>query len=299
MLYVYWLASLVLLTVIAVYVHKRQTYTIVSRSLQLQKDAERQTLELQSYQTELISSIQYAKEIQDALLPGSEYVLRHLPLSFIYYNPKELVGGDFFWFHKVDNDTFILICADCTGHGIPGALMTMLGNSFLNQIILEDQIYELPKILHALDEKVRMTLRQTQPGRIQDGMDISIIKINKRTRELHFAGGRHRIVLFKQNMCHELRGDKFSIGGYSHKNFTETKYLVDEEDTLYMFSDGYVDQFGGPDDKKFSTKRFYEMLTIMQSMTMNDQRKFIVKTIDDWKYGYEQTDDITVIGVKF
>lgn len=299
MLYVYWLTSLVISIITTVYVYKLQTRKLVTKALNIRKHVNAKNQKLQSYQTELISSLQYAKEIQKAILPLAEYVLRYLPLSFIYYKPKELVGGDFFWFHHIDDDTYILVCADCTGHGIPGAFMTMLGNSFLNQIVIEQQVYDLPRILHGLDDKIKSTLRQHKSGQIQDGMDMSIIKINKRTRELHFASAKHRIVLFKQGQCHELRGDRFSLGGNTEKKFTETRYIVNEEDTLYMYTDGYVDQFGGPDDKKFSTKKLQELLQTIQHHTMHDQYKIITKTMHEWKQVREQIDDITVIGIKF
>jgi len=250
---------------------------------------------------EIVSSLNYAHEIQKALLPREESIKRCLPLSFILYKPKDIVGGDFFWFHKIEDDNFILICADCTGHGIPGALMTILGNSALYQIIIERKIYEPSKILNELDKIVTANLKQknNKYKTIQDGLDLAVININKNRKEILFGSAKHKSALFLDGKLIELKGERFSIGGSGEKNFTQQKFNFNEDDALYLFSDGYVDQFGGPKDKKFSTGRLFELLNQIHQNSIQEQQKTIEKEINDWIGSNEQTDDITLIGIKF
>jgi serine phosphatase RsbU (regulator of sigma subunit) len=250
---------------------------------------------------EITSSMNYAHEIQKALLPREESIKRCLPLSFTLYKPKDIVGGDFFWFHKIEDGHLILICADCTGHGIPGALMTILGNSALHQVIIEKKIYEPSKILTELDKIVTTTLKQknSKYQTIQDGMDISIVNVNKNTKEILFGAAKHKSVLFLNGKLVELKGDRCSIGGQGDKTFSQQKYNFGEDDALYLFSDGYIDQFGGLNDKKFSTSRLLELLSQIHQNSIPEQQKTLENTISDWMGTREQTDDITLIGIKF
>lgn len=250
---------------------------------------------------EITSSMNYAHEIQKALLPREETIKRCLPLSFTLYKPKDIVGGDFFWFHKIEDGHLILICADCTGHGIPGALMTILGNSALHQIIIEKKIYEPVTILNELDKIVTTTLKQknSKYPTIQDGLDLSIVKVNKNIKEIIFAAAKHKSALFLNGKLIELKGDRCSVGGQGDKKFTQQKYNFNEDDSLYLFSDGYIDQFGGPSDKKFSTSRLFELLSEIHVNSIPEQQKTIESKIMEWMGTKEQTDDITLIGIKF
>lgn len=259
--------------------------------------AERDALQQQA--KELHSSLEYAQQIQKALLPHYEQIRRHLPLSFTLYKPKELVGGDFFWFHQINSSNFILVCADCTGHGIPGAFMTMIANSFLNQIVLEDGIHSLSHIVTELDRLVRMTLKQNEHNSLQDGLDLSIIKVNKQTSTFEFCGAKHKAFFIKDGALVELRGDRYGVGGVGNKQFTTTAYSYKENDSLYLSTDGYPDQFGGALDKKYSTKQFVELLLSMHKYEMDQQYKLLKTTHSTWKGDQEQTDDITVIGMRF
>jgi len=250
---------------------------------------------------EITSSMNYAHEIQKALLPREESIKRCLPLSFTFYKPKDIVGGDFFWFHKIEDGNLILICADCTGHGIPGALMTILGNSALHQVIIERKIYEPASILNEIDKIVTTTLKQknSKYPTIQDGLDLSIVNVNKKTKEIVFAAAKHKSALFLDGNLIELKGDRCSVGGQGIKKFTQQKFNFNEDDSIYLFSDGYVDQFGGPNDKKFSTSRLFELLSQIHQNSIPEQQKTIESTIMEWVGNREQTDDITLIGIKF
>jgi len=290
----------VIILSIVFFLHKKKTQSVVSQLSTIQLELENKNQTLESQKQELVSSLNYAHEIQKALLPGEEFIKRYLPLSFFFYKPKDIVGGDFFWFHKINEHTYIIVCADCTGHGIPGAFMTMLGNSFLNQIIVENKTYDLSQILFEMDRLVKTTLKQNRINQsIQDGMDMAIIKINKQNKQLQFAGAKHKSVLFKKDQICELKGNRFGIGGNAEKKFDQITVEYEEDDTLYLYTDGYVDQFGGPDNKKFSTKQFHELLQIIHYKPIIEQYEKIKSTINNWKHGFEQTDDITVIGIKF
>ena len=250
---------------------------------------------------EIVSSLNYAHEIQKALLPREESIKRCLPLSFTLYRPKDIVGGDFFWFHKIEDGHLILICADCTGHGIPGALMTILGNSALHQVIIERKIYEPSRILNELDKIVTATLKQknNKYKTIQDGLDLSVVNVNKHKKEILFGAAKHKSALFLDGKLIELKGDRCSIGGSGEKNFSQQQFNFNEDDSIYLFSDGYVDQFGGPNDKKFSTARLFDLLSQIHQNSIPEQQKTIEKEINDWIGVNEQTDDITLIGIKF
>ena len=269
---------------------------------QLQQDNKRlnnRLTILQAQAKELHSSLEYAQQIQKALLPHYEQIRRHLPLSFIFYKPKELVGGDFFWFYQIDSNNFIIVCADCTGHGIPGAFMTMIANSFLNQIVIENGEQNLPKILSELDRLVRMTLKQNDHNSVQDGLDLSIVKIDKRNSTFDFCSAKHKAFFIKANVLVELRGDRCGIGGSGAKHFNMISHRYDENDTLYLLTDGYIDQFGGSFDKKYSTKQFCELITTLCGSEINQQFDAIKSAHDVWKGQGDQTDDITVIGIRF
>ncbi|HEY0029963.1 MAG TPA: two-component regulator propeller domain-containing protein [Bacteroidia bacterium] len=255
---------------------------------------------------DITDSINYAQRIQKAILPLDAEIQKSLPQSFVLFKPRDIVSGDFYWFAdlvKKGNATSsgsIFACVDCTGHGVPGAFMSMIGNSLLNEIVYEKKIYEPAKILDYLNEGVRLSLKQNQQdNKTHDGMDIALISIDG--LELNYAGAHRPLLLIRNGKLEEIVADKFPIGGMpseTERSFTNNKIALMPGDSLYMFTDGFVDQFGGEKGKKFMTRRFKELLLSIQDKTMQEQRMLLDQCIEDWKRNTEQVDDILVIGIK-
>ncbi len=259
--------------------------------------------ELELKNKDVTDSINYAKKIQYAVLPNEETIYRNIPLSFIYYKPKDIVSGDFFWFHQIDEQNYIIVCADCTGHGVPGAFMTVIGSSLLNQIVIEDKILEPAKILAELDRRIVMTLKQGKEKTItvQDGMDLALLKVNKTSKELIITGAKRPIVFVRNGQLKDLKGSKFSLGGmrYDEKKFDDIKLNYEEDDMLYFYTDGFTDQFGGEKGKKFSSKRLKECFFAIHNLKVSQQKEKLEEAINKWKGEQEQVDDILVMGIKF
>jgi serine phosphatase RsbU (regulator of sigma subunit) len=258
---------------------------------------------LESKNEDILSSIQYAKRIQKAVLPPEERVQRDIPLSFIIYKPKDIVSGDFFWFHSIDSNKYILAVADCTGHGVPGAFMTVIGSNLLNQIVIENKLEAPGKILSELDIRLTATLRQEKQhhGLVQDGMDISIIAVDKLKKQILFSSAKRPAILIRDGKMAEFKGSKSSIGGLrsEEKQFKEITIDFEEDDCLYLYSDGVVDQFGGSQNKKFTSKRLREKLITVSVYPVHRQQKEIEEMIQEWKGGNEQTDDMIIAGIRF
>ncbi len=259
--------------------------------------------EIESKQKDITDSINYAKRIQYAVLPHEETIYRSIPLSFVFYKPKDIVSGDFFWFHEINRDEYILVCADCTGHGVPGAFMTVIGSSLLNQTVIDNKILQPSAILIELDKQINFTLKQQNDTftSVQDGMDLSLIKVNKATKKVLLTAAKRPSVFIKNKELIEIKGSKFSMGGMrtGEKIFDEIELDYSEGDVLYLYTDGYADQFGGEKGKKYSTKRLKELFSEMFKQSMNEQKQKIENSITTWKGEHEQVDDILVIGIKF
>jgi len=249
----------------------------------------------------IMDSIIYAKRIQQAILPSRDLIKSLIPDSFVFFKPKDIVSGDFYWIHAIDEDQVMLAVVDCTGHGVPGALMSMMGFNLLEQIVKERQIYEPGIILDELSKLVMDSLKQTNElSSVKEGMDIALLKINNRTMELEFAGAHNSLYLVRNEKLSELKADRKSIGGaLSHAvPFSNFKIKVQKGDCLYAFSDGYADQFGGPDNEKFYYHPFRELLTGISQQSMEEQEGKLEKVISEWKGHKAQIDDMLVIGVR-
>lgn len=259
--------------------------------------------ELEVKNKDVTDSINYAKRIQYAVLPQEETIYRSIPLSFIFYKPKDIVSGDFFWFHEISRDEYIVVCADCTGHGVPGAFMTVIGSNLLNQTVIDNKIYEPAKILQELDDQINFTLKQQKDTSVsvQDGMDLTLLKVNKAKKEFVITSAKRPVMLIRNNEIKEIKGSKFSLGGMrtGNKEFSEVVMNYMEDDLLYMYTDGYTDQFGGEKAKKFSTKRLRELLSEISKLPVLEQKDRIASAIANWKGNLEQVDDMLVMGVKF
>jgi serine phosphatase RsbU (regulator of sigma subunit) len=248
---------------------------------------------------DITDSINYAKRIQEAILPDNHFLKQLFPDSFILFKPKDIVSGDFYWFAEKGNRK-IVIAADCTGHGVPGSLMSMIGSNILNKLILENGIIQPSEILDRLHKEVRIALKQNElNSETRDGMDIAVVSIYNNTIE--FAGAHRPLWIIRENNLNEIKADKFSIGGIQledNRSFSNNILELKKGDAVYLFSDGFADQFGGKDGKKFMTKNFKNLLLRLNNNNMNEQHKVVEDTIIQWKGSKEQIDDILVIGIR-
>lgn len=251
---------------------------------------------------ELTDSIVYAKRIQEAILPKASQIKKFLNDSFVIYLPKDIVSGDFLWHYRKDDDHF-LITVDCTGHGVPGAFMSIIGTYLLNNIIIQNKVDDPAEILKNLNRKLKIALKSDNPElQTNDGMDIAIAKFNLGKEKLVFAGAVRPLFIFNGNEFKEVKGDKNPITSYitdqTRNVYTNQELPFVKGDVFYMFSDGIIDQFGGEHEKKFLTKRLKQLLIDINMLSMQEQRKIIYKTFHSWKGSYEQVDDVLIIGVR-
>ena len=257
--------------------------------------------EIEEQKRHIEDSIHYAKRIQNAILPPEEFVKSALKEHFIFYLPKDIVSGDFYWMTKIDNKAYIA-AVDCTGHGVPGAFMSIVGHDQLNYAVNVAGAKKPAEILNALNKGVTRTLRQSQrESTVKDGMDIALCGIDYSKKKLEYAGAFNPLYMVRNNELVQVDANKFPVGTFVGENlqvFTNHELDVQEGDVFYIFSDGYQDQFGGPKDKKFLTKRFRELLLEISIHPMDKQREILEKTFLDWKKDAVQVDDILVIGIK-
>ena len=250
---------------------------------------------------EIIDSVHYAKKIQQAILPSQELIYSFLPDSFIFFKPKNIVSGDFYWAHRIDENQVLFAAVDCTGHGVPGAFMSIMGYHLLEQVIMEHKMVEPALILNQLSKSVVKSLKQTNElGSVKDGMDIALCKIDYKNYELEFAGAHNSLYLIRDGVLTETKADRKSIGISLSKSdhFFNHKIKLEKGDCLYIFSDGFVDQKGGPDNNKFFYQPFKQLLIDIHQLSMQDQKQKLEKIISAWKGDKEQIDDILVIGVR-
>ena len=255
----------------------------------------------------MTDSIRYASKIQTAILPPDEVLKYLLPKHFILYKPRNIVSGDFYWLTQ-KGEKIIIVVADCTGHGVPGAFMSMLGSALLKDVINSIESLDAGLILDDLRDQVMASLRQTgKTDEAKDGMDIALCVLDIKNKTLQFAGGFNPLYLIRNGELIEIKADKMPIGISSKagKSFTNHELTLQKSDAFYMFSDGYVDQFGGPKGKKFMTIRFKQLLLEIQDNIMFEQKEILEQTLNDWmgigktkEKKYEQIDDIIVMGIK-
>ena len=261
----------------------------------------RQKTEIELKNRDIIDNLQYAKRIQEAILPEIKLIYQTLQESFIIYLPKDIVSGDFYSFSQ-KNDNVIIAAADCTGHGVTGAFMSMIGTSLLNQIINEQGETNPAQILKDLNAGIIDALKQSEGEKeIHDGMDIALCSLNLKNSKLIYAGANRPLWIFRNGEMTIIKPAKSAIGGYQSarkEEFTQHEITLSKGDTIYLFTDGYADQFGGPEGKKLLSKRFREMLKDIQSISMSEQEKYLLKAFHDWKGNVGQVDDVLVIGVR-
>jgi serine phosphatase RsbU (regulator of sigma subunit) len=255
--------------------------------------------EIEDKNNDLQSSIRYALTIQQASFPPVQGLTDAFPNSFIYHLPRDIVSGDFYWYRHVGNK-FVMAIADCTGHGVPGALTSMIGIALLNEIVGGNKITNPAEILTLLDKGILKAFENSE-SETNDGMDIGLITIDESTSTIEFSGAYRPLILIRNENLTEYKATKMSIGfkDVVDKQFENNIIKYEKGDNIYMFSDGYPDQFGGPKNKKFKSRMMKDMLVDVSKQDMDKQRDRVDKEYLDWKGDFEQVDDILVSGIKF
>ena len=291
---------------LALLIVKSQTRKLfkVNRILKEKEQAcraiEIQKTELEYKNKSITDSLIYAQRIQEALLPSEEYFRKYLVESFIFYRPRDIVSGDFYWIGDRNGKIYV-VAADCTGHGVPGALMSMIGHDLLEKIINVDKIDKPSEVLNLMSESLEKTFsREKNPGDvIRDGMDIGLCIIDKKNRKIQFSGAFFPLYIIRDYRLIDLKGDRFTLGISSDEaRFTNHEIDLQENDMMYLFSDGYVDQFGGTDSKKFMYRRFRYLLMTIHKFPVEDQKLILEENIKTWMGSSPQIDDMLVIGFK-
>lgn len=270
-------------------VTEKKRLELVQQDLRLQQKAERK---------EFISSLKYAQNIQAAILPDVARIRKYFQGAFVFYEPRDIVSGDFYWFYRKGDYVFIAV-ADCTGHGVPGAMMSMMGYSFLDNVVRrQEEVLQCSEILHEVDHEIQVVLNQHNNG-ARDGMDISLMRIHLKTLELQFAGAMKAGYVVRNGVLRELSASKYPLGFFDHveKKFENTHMQLETGDNIYLFTDGITDQFGGESDKKFNKKRFKELMAFLSELPSEEQSSYLEYVFRNWKQRTQQTDDVTVLGI--
>jgi sigma-B regulation protein RsbU (phosphoserine phosphatase) len=262
---------------------------------------ELQNQEIGHKNKDITDSIHYAKRIQEAILPPEKIVAQKLPASFILYKPKDIVSGDFYWVEEKNGKIYVA-AVDCTGHGVPGAFMSIVCNNLLNQALHEHNKKTPAEILDEVNILISEVLRQTfEDSAVRDGMDISLCCIDFSSNTIEYAGAINPVYLIKKGQLSELPGNRYSIGtfvGEEIKPFTNHQVSFEKNDLLILFTDGFADQFGGPAGKKFKFKQLQDLLTANCSLDCHVLKQLLEKQFELWKGGLEQVDDVCIIGVR-
>ncbi len=305
----WWFYTLEIIAAIAVFIlilrlrerklrHDKEMLTqkVKERTIEIEKQRDQIALQKQ----EITDSIEYAEKIQSAALPKVDFIDQFLSEYFILFKPRNIVSGDFYWINSIDNK-LIVVAADCTGHGVPGAFMSMLGISILNEIASQKKLAGAGKILDTLRDHLTKTLWQTgKEEDAKDGMDMALCIIDPDNSVIQFAGAYNPLVLIRDQETIVYKGDKMPVGTHFGEMppFSTIAVEFRKGDCIYMFSDGYADQFGGPEGKKFKSLNFRELLFEISPLSMDEQKVRLNETIENWKGINEQVDDILVIGIR-
>ncbi len=258
-------------------------------------------IEIHRQRQEIAESLRYARIIQMAVFPPKHLFEKTFSSHFILLLSKDILSGDFYWLYKKENKIFIA-AADCTGHGIPGSLMSVLGISFLNELVTRSSNIKANRLLNQLREKVMKALGQTGVGDIsRDGMDIALCVIDEETNTLEYSGANNPLYLVRQEELIVFKPDSMPVGVHAteERSFSNHEFILKHGDIIYLFSDGYPDQFGGAHNKKFMYNNFRNLLLKISNRPMSEQKEILKTTINEWRNNQEQIDDILVIGLKY
>ena len=309
---------LIIVVVIVYLAFKAKTKNLKQSKLELERIVEERTAALRHKEQEVMDSIRYALRIQLSIIPTDIKVRSLLPQCAVFYKPKDIVSGDFYWVEEIDGKV-LFAAVDCTGHGVPGAMMSVIGLTCLNQAIQDKKLTSPADILNHLDREVNDTLRQSyDPNAVKDGMDLALCSIDFKTLELQYAGVFNSLWILRKNISStfnlqndrqvfygndllEIKADKMYIGNNKDgiaDEFTNHTIQLQKEDCVYIHTDGYADQFGGPKGKKFKYNKFKDVLTANAHLTIEEQHVVLDDAFYAWKGNQEQVDDVLVIGVK-
>lgn len=298
------LAGLALVIVFAAFMYNR--FKVTQKQKQIIEAKEWETQEqnkiitqqkhiVEEKQKEILDSINYAKRIQYTLLAHNDFLKENIPDHFVYFNPKDIVSGDFYWATKRSNKFYLAVC-DSTGHGVPGAFMSLLNISFLNEAVNEKGIEQPDEVFDFV--RRRLIDNISKEGQ-KDGFDGILICIDKSKSQITYSAANNAPILIQNNKFAELEADRMPVGmGDRKENFKLHTVNVKEGDTLYLYTDGYADQFGGPKGKKFKYKPLNELLTANSGKSMNEQKEILKTSFENWRGDVEQVDDICIIGVR-
>ncbi|MBN1388338.1 MAG: SpoIIE family protein phosphatase [Bacteroidales bacterium] len=264
------------------------------------KEVIAQKEEIEYQNREITDSINYAQRIQASLLPPVKRLNENFKGAFVFYRPRDIVSGDFYWFDTVSDDKIMIVCADSTGHGVPGAFMSMIGSALLQEIVNRKEITRPSEILRALDIEITTTLNQTGDSTSNDGMDMVVCEYNPKIRLLRFASALRPVIIVMEGEQYYIRGNKNSVGGeyMEEKYFDDQEYYLKENDIVYIFSDGYPDQFGGSDGKKLKIVRLKRLIDEVKDLSMEEQHIRFRDYFDEWKGTYSQVDDVLLLGFR-
>jgi serine phosphatase RsbU (regulator of sigma subunit) len=260
--------------------------------------------EIEIKNRDITDSINYAQRIQASILPSTQRLQEIFSGSFVFYQPRDIVSGDFYWYDRIDDDRFIIVCADSTGHGVPGAFMSMIGTTLIKDICLRSGITTPSEVLQTLDQEVREALNQnTETDGSNDGMDIIVAEINLKTNRFMVSSAMRPVILYRGGEQIYVKGSRSSVGGQLdetsvEKEFTNEVFDLNKGDIVYMFSDGYPDQFGGPLGRKFKMVRLKNLLRDIHDKPMEEQHNYVKSNFFLWKEDLEQVDDVLFTGIK-
>jgi ligand-binding sensor domain-containing protein/serine phosphatase RsbU (regulator of sigma subunit) len=268
-----------------------------TREVMIQKE------EIEIKNRDITDSINYAQRIQASILPSMKRLHERFSGSFIFYQPRDIVSGDFYWFDMVGQDKFMIVCADSTGHGVPGAFMSMIGTTLIKDICIRNESFSPADILRMLDNEIRGTLNQNiEVERSNDGMDIIVCEIDIKTYQVRISSAMRPLIVYRNGEQIYIPGSKCSVGGVYEENeakiFEENTYILSKGDLIYMFSDGYPDQFGGPVGKKFKMVRLRNLLQHIYTKPMDEQYQHVMNNFHLWRGSFEQVDDVLFLGIK-
>ena len=291
--------GLILITLLVVSVYEKMKTTALKNLELTRKDLKLKKEQIEEKHVAITDSISYAKRLQHAILPTEDSISENFNNYFIYYQPKDIVSGDFYWLHK-NNELLFFAVADCTGHGVPGAMVSVVCNNALNRAVNEFGLLK-PNLI--LDKSKELIIEQMGKGNndVKDGMDISLCCLNTKTQELIFSGANNPIYIIKKdaNSLDEIPADRQSVGkNFINHKFTASKIQLNLGDTLYLFTDGFADQFGGKKQKKYKYINFKKLLLNNTSDLLENQKKAIDEEFNSWKGDLEQIDDICILGIK-
>jgi len=309
---------IIFLALVAFILFKLRDKRLKKSKIELERIVEERTAALKHKEQEITDSIRYALRIQLSIIPTQQRVKSLLPKSMVYYKPKDIVSGDFYWIESI-GDEVLFSAVDCTGHGVPGAMMSVIGLKSLTQAVQDKALSKPADILQFLDMAVNDTLRQSyDPGAVKDGMDLALCNINYKTLTLQYAGAFNPLVLVRKNIANtyqvtntretfygndmlEIKSDKCPIGSNQDgvaDTFTNHTIKLQKDDCIFIYTDGYADQFGGPKGKKFKYNKLKDVLIENAHLSMDEQYNALDKSFNAWKGKQEQVDDVLVIGVK-